>query len=171
MAVVRLLRRKWAEKDEKPPEVDPRAGPHGSDNLPGMAAVCGLPTADQELKKNVPTGRLGGGKLTRRKHSFRNLTTRHGAAAAGELKKQRGPYASITYPCGPRRDRRAAARNRGRLANPRPRLRHPGSGRSPRASRAHRRSAERATSSGSPPGCRWRAVPFGGAPAYDSRLI
>jgi hypothetical protein len=23
------------------------------------------------VKKNVPTGRLGGGKLTRRKHSFR----------------------------------------------------------------------------------------------------
>jgi RNA-directed DNA polymerase len=36
-----------------------------------MAAVCGFPTADQERKKSVPTGRLGGGKLTRRKHSFR----------------------------------------------------------------------------------------------------
>ena len=55
MAVVRLLRRKWAERDEKRPEVGPQAGPHGSDNLPGMAAVCGFPTADQERKKNVPT--------------------------------------------------------------------------------------------------------------------
>ena len=61
MAVVRLLRRKWAERDEKWPEVVPRAGPPGSDNLPGMAAVCGLPTADQERKKNVPTGETGGG--------------------------------------------------------------------------------------------------------------
>ena len=53
--VVRLRRRNWAERDERWPEVDPRAGPHGSDNLPGMAAVCGFPTADQERKKNVPT--------------------------------------------------------------------------------------------------------------------
>ena len=62
MAVVRLLRRKWAERDEKRPEVGPRAGPRGSDNLPGMAAVCGIPTADQEQKKNVPTGCLGGAR-------------------------------------------------------------------------------------------------------------
>ena len=62
MAVVRLLRRKWAERDEKRPEVGPRAGPHGSDNLPGMAAFCGIPTADQERKKNVPTGRLAEGE-------------------------------------------------------------------------------------------------------------
>jgi hypothetical protein len=60
-AVVRLLRRKWGERDGKRPEVGPPAGPHGSDNLPGMAAFCGLPTACQEQKKNVPTGCLGGG--------------------------------------------------------------------------------------------------------------
>ena len=70
MAVVRLLRRKWAERDEKRPEVGPRAGPHGSDNLPGMAAVCGIPTADQERKKNVPTGRLGGGRGAVIEHSL-----------------------------------------------------------------------------------------------------
>ena len=42
----------------------PRAGPHDSDNLPRMAAVCGFPTADRERKKNVPKGRLGGGRGT-----------------------------------------------------------------------------------------------------------
>ena len=58
MAVVRLLRRKWAERDGNRPKVAPRAGRRGSDNLPGMAAVCGFPTADPERKKNVPTGVL-----------------------------------------------------------------------------------------------------------------
>jgi hypothetical protein len=53
-AVVRLHRRKSAERDEKRPELDPQAGRHGSDNLPGMAAVCGFPTADQERKKKCP---------------------------------------------------------------------------------------------------------------------
>ena len=61
MAVVRLLRRKWAERDEKRPEVGPQPGPHGSDKWPGMAAFCGIPTADQERKKNVPTGVLAEG--------------------------------------------------------------------------------------------------------------
>jgi hypothetical protein len=65
MAVVRLPRRKWAERDEKRPDTGPQASPHGSDNLPGVAAVCGFPTADQERKKNVPTGRLGGAKAIR----------------------------------------------------------------------------------------------------------
>ena len=65
MAVVRLFRRKGAERDEKRPEVGLSRGPHGSDNLPGMAAVCGFPTADQERKKNVPTGRLGGARVIR----------------------------------------------------------------------------------------------------------
>jgi hypothetical protein len=62
MGVVRLRRRKWAERDRKRPEVAPKAGPHGSDNSLGMAAFCGFPTADQERKKNVPNGRLGGGR-------------------------------------------------------------------------------------------------------------
>ena len=60
MAVVRLLQRKWAERDEKRPGAGARAGPHGSDNLPGIAAFCGIPTADYERKKNVPTGETGG---------------------------------------------------------------------------------------------------------------
>jgi hypothetical protein len=42
-----------------------------------MAAFCGIPTADQERKKNVPTGRLGGGKLTGREHSFRWGALKH----------------------------------------------------------------------------------------------
>ena len=62
MAVVRLPRRKWAERDEKRPEVGLSGDPGGSDNLPGMAASCGIPTAKQGRKKNVPTGRLGGGR-------------------------------------------------------------------------------------------------------------
>jgi hypothetical protein len=61
-AVVRLRQRKWAERDEKRPEVGLSRGPGGSDNSPGMAAFCGVPTADQERKKNVPNGRLGGGR-------------------------------------------------------------------------------------------------------------
>jgi hypothetical protein len=70
MAVVRLFRRKGAERDEKRPEVGLSRGPGGSDNLPGMAAFRGFPTADQERKKNVPTDEIGGGKLTRREHSL-----------------------------------------------------------------------------------------------------
>jgi hypothetical protein len=58
MAVVRLFRRKGAERDEKRPEVGISRGPGGSDNLPGMAAFCGIPTA-------VPNGRIGGAKATR----------------------------------------------------------------------------------------------------------
>jgi hypothetical protein len=54
MAVVRLLRRKWAERDEKRPDMGRSAGVGGSDNLPGMATFCGIPTADQEWKKNRP---------------------------------------------------------------------------------------------------------------------
>jgi hypothetical protein len=66
MAVVRLLRRKWAERGEKRPEVALSRAPGSSGNFSGMAAFCGIPTARQGRKKNVPTGRLGGGKLTRR---------------------------------------------------------------------------------------------------------
>jgi hypothetical protein len=77
MAVVRLFRRKGPERDEKRPEVGLSRGPGGSDNLPGMAAFCGIPTANQEQKKNVPNGRLGGGKLTGREHSFRWGALKH----------------------------------------------------------------------------------------------
>jgi hypothetical protein len=65
MAVVRLFRRKGAERDEKRPEVGLLRGPGGSDNLPGMAAFCGIPTANQGRKKNVPNGRTGGGRAIR----------------------------------------------------------------------------------------------------------
>jgi hypothetical protein len=51
-----------AERDEKRPEVGLSRGPRGSDNSPGMAAFCGIPTADQEREKNVPTGRLAEGE-------------------------------------------------------------------------------------------------------------
>ena len=62
MAVVRLRRRKWAERDEKRPEVGLSGGPGGSDNSAGMSAFCGVPTADQERKENVPNGETGGGR-------------------------------------------------------------------------------------------------------------
>ena len=65
MTVVRLLRRKWAERDEKRAEVGPQAGPHGSDNSPGMAAFCGLSAPMNAVKKNFPTRRLGGGRGAR----------------------------------------------------------------------------------------------------------
>jgi hypothetical protein len=61
MAVVRLRRRKSVERDEKRPEVGLSRGPGSSDNSPGMAAFCGIPTANQGRKKNVPHGETGGG--------------------------------------------------------------------------------------------------------------
>src|ERR671919_1594154 len=71
MAVVRLRRRKWAERDRKRPEMGLAAAARGSDKWPEKPTFCGFPTADQERKKNVPTGATGGGKLTGREHSFR----------------------------------------------------------------------------------------------------
>jgi hypothetical protein len=62
MAVVRLRQRKRPERDRKRPEMGPQGGIRGSDNLPGMAVFCGVPTADQERKKIVPNGWTGGGK-------------------------------------------------------------------------------------------------------------
>jgi hypothetical protein len=62
--VVRLLQRKWAERGEKRPEVKLSSRPSGSDNLPGMAAFCGIPAANQGRKKNVPSGQTGGGRGT-----------------------------------------------------------------------------------------------------------
>ena len=61
MAVVRLRRRKWGERDGKWPEVGLAAAARGSDNWPGMPQFCGVPAADRERKKNVPTGQTGGG--------------------------------------------------------------------------------------------------------------
>ena len=71
MAVVRLGRRKWAERDRKRPEMGLAAAARGSDKWPEKPTFCGFPTADQERKKNVPTGATGGAKLTGCKHSFR----------------------------------------------------------------------------------------------------
>jgi hypothetical protein len=65
IAVVRLRQRKAAGRDEKGPKMGLLAGPSGSDNLAGMPAFCGFPTADQERKKNVPNGQTGGGRGTR----------------------------------------------------------------------------------------------------------
>jgi hypothetical protein len=61
MAVVRLFRRKWAERDGKRPAVGAQAGPHGSDNVLGMAPFCAFPAGGWDPKKNVPTGETGGG--------------------------------------------------------------------------------------------------------------
>jgi hypothetical protein len=49
--VVRLRRRKWAERDEKRPEMGLAAAARGSDKWPGMAAFCGIPTGDKRRKK------------------------------------------------------------------------------------------------------------------------
>ena len=95
MAVVRLRRRKWAERDGKWPQVGLGAAERGSDIRPEKPTFCEFPTADQEPKKNVPTGRLGGGSDTRRKHSFRWGALNHHAGAQphdqGVCKQGRGP--------------------------------------------------------------------------------
>jgi hypothetical protein len=59
MTVVRLLRRKQADRDKQRPELAPQAGRRGSDNLAAIAAFCGVLPADRERKKNVPTERIG----------------------------------------------------------------------------------------------------------------
>ena len=74
MAVVRLLRRKWAERDRKRPEMGLAAAARGSDKWPEKPTFCGFPTADQERKKNVPTGRLGGGRGTVVEPSLREIS-------------------------------------------------------------------------------------------------
>jgi hypothetical protein len=93
--VVRLPRRKWAERGEKRPEVGLSRGPGGSDNLSGMAPFCGIPTANQGRKKNVLSGKTGGAKLTRCEHSFRWSALNHHAGAQphdqGVYKQGRGP--------------------------------------------------------------------------------
>ena len=75
--VVRLCQRKGPERGEKGPKMGFRAGVRGSDKGPEKPTFCGFPTADQERKRNVPTGETGGGKLTRREHSFRWGALKH----------------------------------------------------------------------------------------------
>jgi hypothetical protein len=58
MAVVRLRRRKWAERDRKRPEMGLAAAARGSDKWPEKPTFCGFPTAGRERKKNVPMGVL-----------------------------------------------------------------------------------------------------------------
>ena len=60
MAVVRLLRRKWAERTGKRPEVGLLRGPGGSDKWPGLAAFCGVPAGAERRKKSVPSEQAGG---------------------------------------------------------------------------------------------------------------
>src|SRR5919106_1838912 len=63
MAVVRLRRRKWAERDKKRPEMGLAAAARGSDKWPEKPTFCGFPTAHQERKKTVPNGQTGGGSV------------------------------------------------------------------------------------------------------------
>jgi hypothetical protein len=68
--VVRLRQRKWPAKDRKRPKMGSRASARGSDKRPQRPKFCAIPTGLERQKKNVPTGETGGGKLTRRIHSF-----------------------------------------------------------------------------------------------------
>jgi hypothetical protein len=71
MAVVRLLQRKWAERDEKRPELGLEAAARGSDKWPEKPAFCAVAADADRRKKNVPTGRFGGGRGTVVKPSLR----------------------------------------------------------------------------------------------------
>ena len=51
MAVVRLRRRKWGERDGKRPEVGLAAAARGSDKWPEKPTFCRFPTADQSGKR------------------------------------------------------------------------------------------------------------------------
>jgi hypothetical protein len=102
MGVVRLRQRKWAKRDQKRPEMGSRAGARGSDKWPEKPTFCGFPTADQERKENVPNEQTGGGKLTRRKHSFR----------WGALKHHARVHRTLRVPTSPPRDSGRAARAR-----------------------------------------------------------
>jgi hypothetical protein len=61
-AVVRLRRRKEAERGQNGPKRVLAVATRGSDKWPEKPTFCGFPTVDQERKENVPTGRLGGGR-------------------------------------------------------------------------------------------------------------
>jgi hypothetical protein len=84
MAVVRLRQRRGPEKDGKRPEMGPPVTARGSDGRPEKPKFRGVPAGAERRKKNVPTGENGGGKLTRRKHSFRwGALNDHSVAKAG----------------------------------------------------------------------------------------
>jgi hypothetical protein len=57
----------------------------GSDKWPRRPAFCAFPTGAQRTKKNVPTGQTGGGKLTRRKHSFRVASRNNARTGRSDL--------------------------------------------------------------------------------------
>jgi hypothetical protein len=88
-AVVQLRQRKASCRDEKWPKMGPQACPRGSEESPQKPALCAIPAGDKRRKKNVPNGKIGGGKRTGRKHSFRWASLRlarrrtcHSSAAA-----------------------------------------------------------------------------------------
>jgi hypothetical protein len=85
MAVVRLPQRKWAERDEKWPEVALSTRPGGSDNLPGMAAFCGISIANQGPKKNVSNGGTGGGRGTVVEPSLREISNTYNNTSSDVL--------------------------------------------------------------------------------------
>ena len=62
-AVVRLLRRKRAEKDVKRPELGVGAATRGSDKWPERARFCGILTADQVRKRMSRLGVLAEGEV------------------------------------------------------------------------------------------------------------
>jgi hypothetical protein len=62
MAVVRLLRRKWAERDEKWPETGPSAGVGGSDIWVQSPRFCAVSACVGRAIKNVSIGETGGGR-------------------------------------------------------------------------------------------------------------
>jgi hypothetical protein len=83
---------------ENGPKIGLPAGPRGSDEWPQMPAVCEVPARPKSAKKNVSDRETGGGKLTRRKHSFRwgSLNDHVGARRhhRGACKQGRGPLCS-----------------------------------------------------------------------------
>src|SRR5918996_6406833 len=85
MAVVRLRRRKWAERHRKQPEMGLAAAARGSDKWPEKPTSCGFPTADQERKKNVPTRATGGGRGARPETFSTFEHTRVADGARGEI--------------------------------------------------------------------------------------
>jgi hypothetical protein len=118
----------------------------GSDNSPGMAALCGLSAPMNAAKKNVPSGCLGGGKRSGREHSFRRGALKHYESAlrtvlcnglrcstantaaqahVAEDDTARGPLAAQPQTAAPHPDRRFDVMTRGR--SPVRQCRSPGS--------------------------------------------
>jgi hypothetical protein len=63
--MVRLCQRKPATRHGKRPRLALRPVSGGSDEWPRRPAFCGIPAVRRAPKKNVPTGRVGGGKAIR----------------------------------------------------------------------------------------------------------